>query len=439
MRLGGSAGSRAACVTALSSSDRFHLLEVGLRWPPETFIQHKLRRLAARGVRVTVASSMPASAPRPRIAGLELVRMPHWEDRPLVQALGAVWEAARLLPRRPRRLRATLAAARGPLCPPGLRHGPGRWWLLRSMLSLARLDPDVVHFEWESAAARLLPLVEALGCPMAMSCRGADIDIYPHSPLERSWIGQLPLAFGTAAAVHCVSDATLSAAVAQGLSRSKASVIRPAVDPDFFAPRESPAEDEPVRLRLVDVGWLRWRKGWEYALEAVAQLAAEGAPVRFDILGADPPLDHAEPSERGRIAHTVEDLGLRDVVHVHGPVPQTEVREHLRGADILLHASLAEGIPNVVLEAMACGRPVVVTESGGTREAVDDGVEGFVVPARDTGRLVEALRTLWRDPPMRRRMGTAGRARVEAEFTLARQAELFGDFYRGMTDARPRR
>jgi colanic acid/amylovoran biosynthesis glycosyltransferase len=422
----------------LSSSDRFHLLEVGLRWPPETFIQHKLRRLAARGVRVTVASSMPASAPRPPIPGLELARMPHWEDRPLVQAVGAVREAVRLLIRRPGRLRATLAAARGPLCPPGLRHGPGRWWLVRSMLSLAHLYPDVVHFEWESAAARLLPLADVFRCPVTMSCRGADIDIYPHSPLERSWIGQLPLAFGTAAAVHCVSEATLSAAAAQGLSRSKASVIRPAVDPDFFHPLDDAPGDGPASLRLVDVGWLRWRKGWEYALEAVAQLAAEGAPVRFDILGADPPLDHAEPTERWRIAHTVEDLGLQKLVHLHGPVPQAEVRERLRGADILLHASLAEGIPNVVLEAMACGRPVVVTDSGGTEEAVRDGVEGFVVPARDTGRLVGALRTLWRDPDLRRRMGAAGRARVEAEFTLARQAELFGDFYRRVTDPTPR-
>jgi glycosyltransferase involved in cell wall biosynthesis len=421
----------------LSSSERFHLLEVGLRWPPETFIQHKLRRLAARGVRVTIASSMPASAPRPRIPGIELARMPHWEDRPLVQALGVAWEAVRLLTHRPRRLRATLAAARGPLCPPGLRRGPGRWWLVRSMLSLAHLDPDVVHFEWESAATRLLPLAAAFGCPMAMSCRGADIDIYPHSPLERSWIGQLPLAFHTAAAVHCVSEATLSAASAQGLSRSKASVIRPAVDPDFFHPSDEPSVDEPGSLRLVDVGWLRWRKGWEYALEAVAQLAADGATVHFDILGADPPLDHAEPTERWRIAHTVEDLGLQKHVHVHGAVPQAEVRERLRGADILLHASLAEGIPNVVLEAMACARPVVVTDSGGTREAVRDGIEGFVVPARDTGRLVDAVTTLWRDPGLRRRMGAAGRARVEAEFTLARQAELFGDFYRGVTDARP--
>ncbi len=407
----------------------FHLLEVGLRWPPETFIQHKLRRLAARGVRVTVASSMPARAPRPSIDGLALVRMPDWEQPPAVQAVGAIWEGLRLVARRPRRLRVALAAARGPLAPPSLQRGPGRWWLLRTLLALARLDPDVVHFEWESAAARLLPLADVFDCPVAMSCRGADIDIYPHSPAERSWIGQLPLAFETASAVHCVSEATLAAATGQGLSRAKAAVITPAVDPDYFSPTGEPGGDGAV-LRLVDVGWLRWRKGWEYALRAVAELAAEGAAVRFDILGDDPPLDHAEATERWRIAHTVDDLGLADVVHVHGAVPPSEVREHLRGADALLHASLAEGIPNVVLEAMACARPVVVADAGGTREAVRDGVEGFVVPPRDTSALVVALRTLARDPGLRRRMGEAGRARVEAEFTLARQSDRFADFYR---------
>jgi colanic acid/amylovoran biosynthesis glycosyltransferase len=406
---------------------------VGLRWPPETFIVHKLRRLAARGVRVTVASSMSRRAARPRIEGIELVRMPDWEPAPPAQAVGAAWEALRLLVSRPRRLRAARAAARGPLAAPGLRHGPGRWWLLRTLLALARLDPDVVHFEWESAAARLLPLGELFRCPVAMSCRGADIDIYPHSPAERSWVGQLPLAFETAAGVHCVSEATLAAATAQGLSRAKASVITPAVDPDFFRPPEDAPPPDGRVLRLVDVGWLRWRKGWEYALQAVAELAAEGAAVRFDIVGADPPRDHAEPTERWRIAHTAQDLGIDALVHVHGPIPQAEVREHLRRADVLLHASLAEGIPNVVLEAMACGRPVVTTDAGGTREAVRDGVEGFVVAPRDTDALVDSLRTLWRDPELRRRMGEAGRERVLAEFTLERQADRFADFYDRVT------
>ena len=82
-------------------------------------------------------------------------------------------------------------------------------------------------------------------------------------------------------------------------------MIRPAVDPEFFCP-SGPAVENGSVLRLVDVGWLRWRKGWEYALTAVAQLAAEGIPVRFDILGAEPTPDHAEPSERSRIAHTAE-------------------------------------------------------------------------------------------------------------------------------------
>lgn len=405
---------------------------MGLHWPPETFVLHKLRRLSARGFRVTVASSMPARAPRPSDPDIDVVRMPDWEQRPRVQAVGAAYEALRLLVTRPRRLRAALAAARGPLAPPGFRKGPGRWWLLRTILSLARLDPDIVHFEWESAAARMLALVEVLGCPLTMSCRGADIDIYPYSPREQSWVDQLPLAFERAARVHCVSDATLAAAASQGLARSKAMVITPAVDPDFFRPQERAPLGGDV-LRLVDVGWLRWRKGWEYALEAVAKLAAEGVSVRFDILGSDPTRDHAEPTERWRIAHTVEDLGLEGSVHLHGAVTPSEVRNYLHSADVLLHASLAEGIPNVVLEAMACARPVVVTDSGGTREAVRDGLEGFVVAPRDTEGLLGALRQLWHDPQLRRRMGSAGRARVEEKFDLARQTDLFVDFYGRVT------
>jgi glycosyltransferase involved in cell wall biosynthesis len=111
------------------------------------------------------------------------------------------------------------------------------------------------------------------------------------------------------------------------------------------------------------------------------------------------------------------------------------VRDHLRNADVLLHASLAEGIPNVVLEAMACARPVVVTSAGGTCEAVRDGIEGFVVPPRDPERMVEALKHLWSDPSLRQRMGAAGRERVESEFSLSRQADRFVGFYRDVIDS----
>jgi glycosyltransferase involved in cell wall biosynthesis len=187
---------------------------------------------------------------------------------------------------------------------------------------------------------------------------------------------------------------------------------------------------EPGRsFHVVSVGWLRWLKGYEYALLAIAELAAEGVPVTFEIAGGDPLIDMNEESDRARIDHTARSLGLDGNVRLLGHLEHAEVAARLQRADVLLHSSLSEGLPNVVLEAMACGLPVVATDVGGTREAVRDGVEGMIVPPRDPHAAAIALRTLWRDPELRERMGRAGRARAEAEFTIERLTTQWAELY----------
>jgi glycosyltransferase involved in cell wall biosynthesis len=81
---------------------------------------------------------------------------------------------------------------------------------------------------------------------------------------------------------------------------------------------------------------------------------------------------------------------------------------------------------------MACGLPIVATDVGGTSEAVRDGVEGFLVPPRDAEAIATALAKLWREPELRARMGAAGRARVEAEFTVERETREWLDLYAGL-------
>jgi glycosyltransferase involved in cell wall biosynthesis len=140
-------------------------------------------------------------------------------------------------------------------------------------------------------------------------------------------------------------------------------------------------------------------------------------------------------SDRARLLHAVADLGLDGRVRFLGPALRDGVRDLLQRSHVLVHPSVTEGLPNVVLEAMACGLPVVVTDAGGTREAVRDGVDGFVVPPREPLALAFALERLWDDERLRRRLGRAGRARVEAEFSLSRQGaeleELYHEVLRG--------
>jgi glycosyltransferase involved in cell wall biosynthesis len=229
-------------------------------------------------------------------------------------------------------------------------------------------------------------------------------------------------------AVHCVSRAVERAATREGLDPARARVIASAADPNVFRP-PVPIPVRDGQLVVVTVGALRWVKGYEYALAAIARLAAAGVPVRYEIVGAEPRA-RDEQGERDRILATVRDSGLGDRVELHGQLSEANVVRLLQQADVFLQASLSEGMPTAVLEAMACGLPVVATDVGGTSEVLTDGVEGVLVPPRDPRAAADAIEALHADPDRRRTMGEAARARVEARWTLERQLDGFESLYR---------
>jgi colanic acid/amylovoran biosynthesis glycosyltransferase len=395
------------------SRRRPHLLEVGVRWPPETFLRDKFEGLCRRGYRVTVAAPAHRHRNGHAIPGVEVRRLPEWDARRPRVALAVLRHATPLAARSPRRLAAVVRA---------VRARSGGWDALRllaSYLPLARIRPDVVHFEWNGEAVHHLPLFAVWGRPVVVSCHGAQVAAQPwavrHGRLRRG----LPETFRRASAVHCVSHAMVGNALVHGLDPAKAWLIPGAVDTSRFEPDGGPPHDGT--LRLAAVGHLRWEKGYDYALAAVRRLADAGLPVRLDVVGGG--------FDRRRTAYAVADLGLADRVNLHGATDAAKVRELLRRAHVLLHASVTEGLPVAVLEAMACGVPVVATDCGGTREAVADGVEGIVVPPRDPAALAEAVEALWRDPVRRRAMGAAGRERVRREFELRDHVERFAELY----------
>lgn len=278
-------------------------------------------------------------------------------------------------------------------------------------------DADVLYLAWTAAAVEL-PDVFDLGPPVVLSCRGAQVNVAPWNPDRAAVRLGLPVAFGRAAAVHCVSDAILREAMAFGLDRAKATVIRPAVDLQAFGPSSPPAGPT---LRLISVGRLQWRKGYEYALLAVRRLRDEGRAVTYEIVG--------EEADGGATRHAVHDLGLTSIVTLTPPTGRDEVAGRLQAADILVLPSLSEGIANAALEAMASARPVVVTDCGGMAEAVTDGIEGRLVPTRDPVALAHAIEALAGDPDRARSMGLAGRDRVETAHDLRQQVEAFAALF----------
>lgn len=373
----------------------------------------KLRALAQSGVDVRVGCFRGALRPAPEPPGVRV--------HPLPELIGGARSAAGAV-------RDTFSG--GPRGTVGLLDG----WrtglsapLSRLALHVHRVRPDIVHVEWLTIASRCLPLLSRWNGPVVVSCRGSELTT--GEPLSnQASPAVLPEVFHRADAVHVVSRAKCEEAMQHGLDPAKAAVIRPAVDASLFRPAFAPPR-RGRQFRIVCVSWLRWLKGYEYALLAIRELAGQGVPVRLEILGSDPPADMGEPGQLTRILHTVRELGLEERVRVHGHLPPQQVRSHLQSADALLHSSLTEGLPNVVIEAMACAVPVVATDVGGTREAVRDGVDGFLVPPRAPSAAAGALHRLWLDPELRCRIGRAARERVEAEFTIERQTGEWLELY----------
>lgn len=267
---------------------------------------------------------------------------------------------------------------------------------------------DVMYFPWISSAVEHLPVFEQARA-VVVSCRGTQINVAPHCPARSSMVREYRVCFDRASAVHCVSQAMVESACEMGLERGKAVVIRPAVDPEQFVPRESePGTDCPLSVSCV--GNLAWVKGHEWALMAVRECVDRGLDLRFDLVGDGP--------ERSRVLYTIGDLGLSRHVRWHGKLPVDRVAAIVRNSDVFLQSSISEGISNAVLEAMSCGVPIVTTECGGMREAVRDGVEGIVTEIGNSHAMAEAIWRLGRDRDGRRAMGEAGRRRVINEFNL---------------------
>lgn len=387
------------------------LLVVGIAWPPETFLARLLQGLAQAGVQVTLATARRPDGVWRSQPNIRWLFTPAWERPPLERAFHLAIQAVAAALRSPKDLRLLAAQARRQT------NGRQRLAFWQRLLPFAGRRWDVVYFPWNSAAIEHLPLF-SLGMPAVISCRGAQINIAPHNPERASIREGLQKTFDQAAGVHCVSEAILQEAIALGLDAHKARVIRPAVDDQFFAPPRAKQREDQI-YHIISTGSLIWRKGYEVALVAVRALIDQGIPAHFEIIGEGP--------ERQRLLYTIEDLDLAARVSLTGQLPPAKVRDRLQQADVFLLSSLSEGISNAALEAMACGLPVVTSDCGGMREAVTDGVEGFVTPTRNPQAIADALGRLWQNQELRRQMGQAGRRRILAEFTLGQQ---IGEFVR---------
>jgi glycosyltransferase involved in cell wall biosynthesis len=176
------------------------------------------------------------------------------------------------------------------------------------------------------------------------------------------------------------------------------------------------------KIRIVGVGTLEPRKRWDRLLIAARELQRRGYDFVVQIVGDGP--------SHGSLQHQAQLLGVADRVEFMGY--RANIPGLLADATFLVHTSDNEGYPNVVMEAMACGRAVVATDAGDVPSLVDDGKTGFVVLRGDEATLLARLVTLMTDHDLCRRMGEAGRVKAEQQFGLDRLVSETLAAYRAM-------
>jgi sugar transferase (PEP-CTERM/EpsH1 system associated) len=216
----------------------------------------------------------------------------------------------------------------------------------------------------------------------------------------------------------CVSEDCARLAVEQGVRADRVRTICNGIDVQRFA-YTGPQANGPA----VIVARLSPEKDIDTLLRAAALVVAQDAAFRLEIAGDGPC--------REALRQTCAELGLEGHVRFLGQV--RDVPGLLARASLFVLSSVSEGISLTLLEAMACGLPLVATRVGGNSEVIADGETGFLVPPQNPPALADALLRLHRDPGLGARLGQAGRSRVEARFDVRRMVAQYEALYQGVS------
>lgn len=248
-----------------------------------------------------------------------------------------------------------------------------------------RRRPDLLdaHFVWPDGVG-VARLARRFEIPYVITLRGKILE-HMQFPKDRRQCAERC----GAAAVISVSGPMADVAADMGVPRDCLHVIPNGVDLERFAPRDRLEARRALGLPLdgrllVTVAHLKVTKGHGEVVEALARLPAD---VRLVIVGGD--LDRGQ--YRAALAGTIRRLGLGDRIDLVGRQPYDRVPLYLSAADVVVLASYREGCPNVVLEGLASGRPVVATRVGAVPDLVFAGENGVMVPVRDAGALADGL------------------------------------------------
>lgn len=279
-----------------------------------------------------------------------------------------------------------------------------RWCLENFPITRIR-NIDVIHSQW------LLPEISIKmikkffpDTPLIVSARGSQVTVYPTRSAHI--LNRVRYNFKYASWIHCVSNDIAKQCIALGGMESKIFVNYNGIDLKRFKPSDNYSIREDA-LKIVSTGALIWRKGYLFQLQILKELLNKQINSNLYILGQGDDLES--------LLYMAHRLGIKEKVFFMGQKATNEVIELLQCGDLYLTTSAAEGLPNSVVEAAACGLPVVAFECEGISEAIEDNVTGYIIKYGDVQSAVEKIMGLT-NVEKRNVMGMNARERAERLF-----------------------
>jgi glycosyltransferase involved in cell wall biosynthesis len=395
-----------------------------------TFILREVQALRRLGVDVSTHSIWRTSEEdllgeddRAEAAATRNLLPPQWDS--------VLRAHVRALRTRPLALAATLRRALA-MATPGLSgRARGVLWFVEAVTLWDRLDRAQlrhIHAHLNGTAPTVALLVVALGNGDSPQRRWTW-SLTVHGPTEFYDVYGERLGEKVRDADLVVAISDFARSQLMGLVEEehwqKIQVVRCGVDPEVFSPAPDRRDGGP--LRVLNVSRLTPPKGNAVLLEALARLRDRGVAAQVIVAG--------DGVRREALERLAKELGVGDRVSFLGAIGQDRVIEELARADVFCLPSFAEGVPVVLMEAMAMETPVVASAVMGVPELVEDGTSGLLVPPGRPDAVADALAALAADPGRRATLGREGRRKVIAEFDVDRSAELLRGHFQALLQA----
>lgn len=297
---------------------------------------------------------------------------------------------------------------------------------------VARIAPDVDVFHVHSPLTPVIetrrPILVTVHTPMR-----ADVRSIPPRNISSLLVKlQSPVSYGLeqhlfqrAAQITAVAVSVAHELSEYGVEPSRVEVLGNGVDTTTFSPTQAKPDVPPYVLAA---GRLGLRKGFEDLIECARLATAQLPNLRFRIAGSGP----LESSLRAQITRA----GLSDRLELLGHIDDRQRMAALyQRAAVFVHPAHYEGLPTVLLEAMACGRPVVATAVSGALDVIQPGENGLLVPPHDPAEMAAAILRLLADPALAERLGRAARRTVEERYSWEKVGSRYLQLYQQLAEA----